>query len=63
MSDAGGCRGAMLAGIVRGYFEQSFISIIHSSALGFQATYCSQGKATDLGNVAENVSIVSKLLS
>lgn len=63
MSDAGRCRGAILADAVRGYFERSFIPITHSSALGFQATNCSQGRATVLGNVAENLSIVSKLLS
>jgi len=63
MSDAGGCRGAILTEAVRGFFEQIFIPIMHSSALGFQATYCSQNKATDSGNVAENLSMVSKLLS
>lgn len=63
MSDASGCRGAILADAVSGYFEQSIIPVMLSSALGFQGTYCSRDKATDLANVAENVNIMSKLLT
>lgn len=44
-------------------FEQSFIPVMYSFVLSFQAPYCSQDKATDLGNVAENLNIVSKVLS
>lgn len=45
------------------YFEQSFIPIMYSFILSFQTPYCSQDKATHLGNIAEKLKTVNKHLS